>query len=574
MGQSLFKKRHILIYILLSLLPSVLLWIVLHHVTLNMRPGMLAMDPRAHECNNFNINHRDRDEVCYEWEFHHLHRTVFNTSYNKTIRRDLWCQIHSIEVTCNALLNRTGAQQYMFAANSYIVCDVQSFDDKGKLCMTGGGSFKLFMVLDQDTRNNIGTNAFYLEGDVIDLFNGSYMGIIYTGYSLGKLAQYHLIIRLDFIKFDGTFGCFINDQNNGLKARHPDVDKIELNVMYNRTIQITMPMNTRDAYDELGHLFTNTTLYVMPISYSSYQLSTHYHWIKNNQNEYEYLEFHNRTNVVHINDEWFHTLINQDSRQWFQSKWIHFMGRSRTENMFKRLCVIFQQNKDIIYENQGRNYGNIQRFCYIIDLKLMITFKGHSVHYDEKSTRFNATNYFMDLIYFIASSDDVLKYQKILSRIPDVMVLNKGIHDAHRMVDKQNLLNYKYEVNAYMKQIVSTICNTSNTSKKYIYWRRSRTTHWIYSPQLEMRGLTWSCRSTYRMNCLNRLADATIYQYIDQYAQHERIQIGVLDDYTLSLGRSDCTHDNRHYLSSNCLRTMVYNFLFQLWKDTHAFTRD
>merc|ERR1712200_132371 len=94
-----------------------------------------------------------------------------------------------------------------------------------------------------------------------------------------------------------------------------------------------------------------------------------------------------------------------------------------------------------------------------------------------------------------------------------------------------------------------------------VIWRRTSDT------QFEEKHLSeaWRCRSPFRMNCLNRLSDDALQEFVGM--NNDKIRMHTADHWTLSLGRADCVGDNRHYKLGNCMETMVHDLIYILYSN-------
>eukprot|EP01084_Bolivina_argentea_P124246 220167_1 len=521
---------------------------------------------------NKTINQHNIDlHVCYEWEYYDTHYNMLNYSYNNTISNNQWCDVYWIDVKCNGNNNT-------FYIDSFIICDIQSFDKNMTKCITGGVSFKFYMILNSFNE----FNAYHIEGNVIDLFNGNYVAIIYTGYSLYKSTNIHtndtisydLIVRLDFKTFDGTFACRINKDNDDELPGLPDVEYIQNNILYNKSISILLNNNRNSDLYDLENLFIekynidNKYFEYFPFSY--YYKNIRYQWVieDNKQKKYHYYNIKNNKHIIIDNKNIMKNMV-LSNLELIKDKWIHFMGKSRTQYFLKKFAHILAKNYNynLIYKVIGtRSLNTMRSFWYFIDLNLLLTFKGHDHDYNKTTKFWNTTNYFLEIIRFICKSDRLIEYKKYLNRlIPNIVLINKGIHAARKLINKDSLIDYKYEINSYLYYLIQTYLQINSNESLDIYWRRSTITHYNEYDKYKKLPVAWACQSSFRLNCLNRLSDGIINKYIDDYYNHSMINIQSLDDYTLSLGRYDCVGDNRHYLKDNCQETMVYNFLFQMF---------
>eukprot|EP01083_Nonionella_stella_P066064 173697_1 len=524
----------------------------------------------AHTLAHLRSFNDEKTVTCYEWDYLDKNAQSLNFPFDTNINSSKWCDVGAIHVQCHDLddrLNERTGQYYH--SNSYIVCDIESFAKNGDECSTGGATFILTLTAK--------TSYLYLEGTVIDLFNGRYLGFVHTPSSKQHL-EYTLSIRLDFTAFHGSFSCVSQrlpkPNNKGfLRDSKCNINTIILNTMHQQQVNVVVD-NTRSsvvAYDKLESYLDEQ--YGLNNANNNYfvniyedQNGNQYAWTKPHQNsttlEYSYNGLHlDKRNIL---DQLFHT------NKYFQHKWIHFMGKSRTLNYFVKFIEIVLSyhkytEKDYIFKSSDKYRKNVY---YFKDIDLLVTSKSHNIDYDRRSSYFNASSYFGEIVEFIRNTSTIGQHWNLsLYSIPNIYIANKGIHQAEFMRSKQDLFQYKQEVNAYLYNIIQHFedikskltGNTPYFEKLYVFWRRTTNTHW---PQNKLSS-HWKCRTQTRVNCLNRLSDGVVKRFKKLYYKHNplNVTVEILDDYTLSLGRQDCTEDNRHYLKGNCQENMVYSML-------------
>lgn len=271
--------------------------------------------------------------------------------------------------------------------------------------------------------------------------------------------------------------------------------------------------------------------------------------------------------------------------------WFHFIGKSRTFQMARKLAAILQEHFSesnsswsscrqlidgffnrttadctasfndhfLVFNRSYTDFYDLGRkeLFYSKSLKVLITVKAHDLGYNETTRRFNASDH-LDDVYSLCMDSGITISRK---RVPDTFIVNKGIHTAAFMQEKGELLKYQTEVRAYFDGIFEWIHQLGTDRKVDILWRRSSNTHFVNTQTL---NLGWSCRSPFRMNCVNRLSDDVLTDYVGRTGN---VRVKAVDHWTLSLGRADCAHDNRHYRYGNCMTTLVFEMLYTLAGD-------
>eukprot|EP01083_Nonionella_stella_P115507 342558_1 len=503
----------------------------------------------AHTLAHLRSFNDEKTVTCYEWDYLDKNAQSLNFPFDTNINSSKWCDVGAIHVQCHDLddrLNERTGQYYH--SNSYIVCDIESFAKNGDECSTGGATFILTLTAK--------TSYLYLEGTVIDLFNGRYLGFVHTPSSKQHL-EYTLSIRLDFTAFHGSFSCVSQrlpkPNNKGfLRDSKCNINTIILNTMHQQQVNVVVD-NTRSsvvAYDKLESYLDEQ--YGLNNANNNYFVNVY---------EYSYNGFH--LDKQSILDQLFHT------NTYFHHRWIHFMGASRTLNYFRKFVqMVMSYNeyneKDYIFALSNKDRQNVY---YFEQIDLLITSKDHDVDYDRRSSYFNASSYFGDIVEFIRNASTIGQYWNLsLYSIPNIYIANKGLHQAEFMRSTQDLFHYQQEVNAYLYAIIQhfediklQMVNNHYFEQLYVFWRRTTNTQWWENKLSRM----WKCRTQGRINCLNRLSDGVVNRFKKLYYKENplNVTVEILDDYSLSLGRQDCTDDNRHYLKGDCQENMVYNML-------------
>eukprot|EP01083_Nonionella_stella_P268298 906945_1 len=408
-------------------------------------------------------------DTCYEWDYFYSNLS-FNFIVN--INTTEWCDIGSINAICHDLYNTNASHRYHSA--SYIVCDIISFAKNGNECSAGGATFMMYL---KANASQLGS-ASYLEGTVIDLFNGRYVGFVHTPYHNNNCnATYELSIRLDFTAFGGSFSCSLQ------YGKYASINSIMLKTMHRQQIDI-MISDTRSSVssNELAMYLDaqyeiNNTNYTYFVNVYEDQNNNHYAWTKphkiSSQPQFIFngLDLNDRAFQHNIFDQLFDT----NHGQYMRNKWIHFMGKSRTYGLFQKFMDGMIKNDYEYLFTKHENDKDREAMYYFKDIHLLVTSKNHP-----NAGYFNASEHISEVVQFIKNTSKIADYWNFsVYSVPNVYCVNKGIHQAANMHTKSQLLFYQKTISSYLIgfieqfEDVKMIMNDSYFDRLYFVWMKT-----------------------------------------------------------------------------------------------------
>eukprot|EP01083_Nonionella_stella_P017279 48310_1 len=382
----------------------------------------------------------DASNICYEWEYFRQNKQSLKHSFNTTIPPNEWCEIDSLDVKCNDLYH---VEDEHFYTNSFIICEIQSFTRHRDRCSKGGGTFILTLA----TNENASSYMNNIEGTVVDLFDGRYLGFVHTPYINRyynhALLQYNLSIRLDFTAFRGSFSCKIKKWLPWY-AMKSCINTIQMNTLYQQRVEIDTSLEATAGYDELNRYLNveyglNNSNYTYFVSVYEDENKNHYAWTNSKSQTLEYIFDGTRLNV--------------SSQQYLKHKWVHFLGWSRTFAFFHKFIqtvIRYHKYSSNDYINKGhagqkRYHGTVY---YFPDIDLLVTHKRHDLNYNNASSTFNASAYFDEIVEFITNNSSIGQYWRFsIYSIPNLYIVNKGLHQAEYMESAEELYLYQKEIN-------------------------------------------------------------------------------------------------------------------------------
>ena len=417
-------------------------------------------------------------------------------------------------------------------AETMLRFSVETRDRNGKLCATGGASFRLWLAGDA-----------LLPGFVKDSGNGTYEASVFTGWLPG---QAEVFLVLDFVRCEGASACSVGSYVLGNTTR----------VLLQRVapamprIKIVRPAARRDVANSSlrildGRWQRKSKAAALPRwkPGSHPNLSSHLRWVPSDREALALYHASSRKDVV---------------RAIFTRRWIHMVGKSMTHRFREALVAHIQHSgfKDVVKQEESREGMELLTGCkqvnnagmyFVHGLRLLVTAQPDSNGFDARTSVYDVNaslRCVLDMVkhtrWAHASRGRAALLKELMHYGPDVVVYNHGIHSASTLNAEASI----EAVRTYQRAHFHALGRALSSRGTVLVWRNTAPTH-FWANDLPQ---AWMCRTLSRIACINEATrDA-----LSDLAVEEGGSWRELDFWTLGQLRHDCTPDNRHYTSGNC----------------------